>query len=77
MAEVAKTATKRKLFNRATATPDEIAAYDKAHAPRPAYHAYKIEDGKLVVGLTTRTAEEVLAFIDKNPGFSYVRFEVK
>jgi len=59
-------------------SPEELAKYEAARAPRPAYIAYTVnEDGTLAVALTTRSAEEVLAAVDKNRDLKYQRILVK
>lgn len=63
-------------------TPEDRAAYEAkleaARAPRPAYLAYTVnEDQTLNVSLTTRSAEEVLAAVDKNRDLKYQRIMVK
>lgn len=69
---------KRRVTKRSEMTPEQLAAYDKARGPRPAYIAYKIDaDGSLVVGLVTRSAEEVLAAVDQDRDLKYTRTMIK
>lgn len=76
MAEVQKQA--RRVTKRSEMTPEQLAAYEKARGPRPAYLAYKIDEaGALQVALTTRSAEEVLAAVDQDRDLKYTRIIVK
>ena len=63
-------------------TPEEKAQYEKRletnRAPRPAYLGYTLDaNGRPVVAVVTRSAEEMLAAKDKNPEIDYLRFEIK
>lgn len=54
------------------------ARLEASRAPKPAYIAYTInDDGSLNVGLTTRSAEEVLKAVDENRELKYQRIMIK
>lgn len=71
-------AEQKRVTKKSDMTPEQLAAYEKARGPRPAYIAYSISaDGTLEVGAITRSAEEVLAAVDANRDLKYVRVMIK
>lgn len=68
----------KRVTKKSEMTAEQLAAYEKARGPRPAYLAYKIgADGSLEVGTVTRSAEEVLAAVDADRDLKYTRIMIK
>lgn len=51
----------------------------KPLGPRPAYITYTLDEetGVPVPGFTTRKADEMLQYVDENPGTKYMRVMIK
>lgn len=70
--------TQKRVTKKSEMTAEQLASYEKARGPRPAYIAYTVNgDGTIEVGAITRSAEEVLAAVDQNRELKYVRIMIK
>lgn len=71
-------ASKRRVTKKEEMTAEQLAAYEKRLGPKPAYVAYKVdENGGIEIVLATRSAEEVLAAVDKDRDLKYARTMIK
>lgn len=75
-------AARKNTVDKSKMTPEERQKYEARLAasrePKAAYLAYTVnENGTIEIGEVTRSAEEILAAVDKNRELKYARFMIK